>query len=85
MLNEDSTKLLEYVWDDVSKTHIPRELVVGINDVTFDLEFIKNNPPDKDKLLEFNLNVKTGGIVREIKSELEYKKCPPGHRPVLYE
>jgi prepilin-type N-terminal cleavage/methylation domain-containing protein len=75
MLNEDSTKLLEYVWDDVSKTHIPRELVVGINDVTFDLEFIKNNPPDKDKLLEFNLNVKTGGIVREIKSELESKNA----------
>jgi prepilin-type N-terminal cleavage/methylation domain-containing protein len=75
MLNEDSTKLLEYVWDDVSKTHIPRELVVGINDVTFDLEFKKNNPPDVDKLLEFYLNVKTGGKEREITSELESKNA----------
>jgi len=71
MLSEDHTKLLEYAWDGTSNTHVIRELVTGIDDVSFDLEFIKKNPSDVDKLLEFNLNVKTGGKERIINTELE--------------
>lgn len=71
MLSEDHTKLLEYAWDDSSNTHVTRDLVTGINDVSFDLEFIKRNPSDVDKLLEFNLIVKTGGKERIINTELE--------------
>ncbi|WP_312833130.1 vWA domain-containing protein [Sedimentibacter saalensis] len=71
MLSEDHTKLLEYAWDGTSSTHVVRELVTGINDVSFDLEFIKRNPSDVDKLLEFNLIVKTGGKERLINTELE--------------
>lgn len=75
MLNEDHTKLLEYRWDNASKTHEVVELVTGINDVDFDLEFTKNNPSDVDKLLEFYLKINNGGKEKIIATELESKNA----------
>ncbi|WP_312702229.1 vWA domain-containing protein [Sedimentibacter sp.] len=75
MLNEDHTKLLEYVWDSASKKHVAKELVKGINDISFDLKFTKNNPSDVDKLLQFDLNVMHGDKTKAITTELEAKNA----------
>lgn len=75
MLNEDKTKLLEYVWDDTSNSHTVNELVTGLNEVNFDLEFLKNNPSDVDKLLKFYLKVMYGGKERVINTEIEAKNA----------
>lgn len=75
MLNDDKTKLLEYVWDGESDSHTIKELVTGLNQVNFDLEFIKNNPSDEDKLLEFYLKVMHGGKERVVNTEIEAKNA----------
>ena len=75
MLNDDKTKLLEYVWDGTSKSHTVNELVTGLNEVNFDLEFIKNNPSDEDKLLEFYLKVMHGGKEKVVNTEIEAKNA----------
>lgn len=75
MLNDEKTKLLEYKWDDTSNSHKVNELVTGLNEVNFDLEFIKNNPSDEDKLLEFYLKVMHGGKERDVNTEIEAKNA----------
>lgn len=75
MLNDDKTKLLEYSWDSTSKSHTVKELATGLNEVNFDLEFIKNNPSDEDKLLEFYLKVTSKGKEKVINTELEAKNA----------
>lgn len=75
MLNEDKTKLVDYVWNDEIKDHIPKELAGSSDFSTLELVFKKNNPSNEDKLLEFELTLKKGNKERNIKTEIEAKNA----------
>lgn len=75
MVNEDKSKLVEYTWNSTTKTHDVKELISGITGTKIDLEFVKTNPSDVDKLLEFMLEVDLNGKKRSIETQLEAKNA----------
>lgn len=71
MLNADKTKMIEYPWDAAQNKHVQVELFSGLDGVTLDLVFNKNNAPDADRVLEFTLKANIKGQTREINTEVE--------------
>lgn len=71
MLSADKTKMIEYRWDEAQNKHLQFELFSGLEGVTLDLVFKKNNAPDADRILEFTLTADIDGQVREINTEVE--------------
>lgn len=71
MLNEDATKLIEYVWDESKSQHTTQEIFSGIDGVSLDLTFSKATSPDEDKLVSYAIAIKRKNDQREIATTLE--------------
>lgn len=71
MLSGDKSQLIEYKWNEATGAHVPTPIFSGIMGVTLDLEFIKNDVLNEDKLLEYILTVNENGKTRTIDTELE--------------
>jgi len=71
MLNDDQTKLVEYIWDEASGKHLVQDIFSGIEGVTLDLVFTKDADPDEDKLVTYELKLKKNGDERVIDSTVE--------------
>lgn len=69
MMNADQTALVEWYWDGTQ--HLERTIVDAIPGVTFNVEYTKHEAPDVNRLLEYTLNINTGGSTQQIKTELE--------------
>ncbi len=66
----DHTSIIEYLWDDVSETHLSRVMVGPIEDVTFDLVIMKLTPAYDDNLLQYAIEATVNGNEREVVSEV---------------
>lgn len=78
MLSPEKDRLINYVWNSVTKRHDIKELFPSIDGITLDLELIKGNEIEDDiidvgRLLEYNLVVEGAGESRIISTELESK------------
>lgn len=73
MLSPGKDKLISYVWNSTINDHVVKDLFPSMGGVTLDIEFIKNNVMDANRLLKFNLQVDGLGESRTIASEIESK------------
>lgn len=73
MINPEKDKLINYIWNPTTNSHDISELFPSAEGVTLDLEYIKENTMDVNRLLKFNLAVEGLGEARTIETEIESK------------
>ncbi len=71
MLNDTKTQIVEYYWDDATKSHKQRFLSSIIDGAVMEFSFAKKTPANADNLLEFVLDMKQNGVSRSITTQVE--------------
>lgn len=73
MLSPEKDRLISYEWNSTTNDHDVKEMFPTIGDVSLDLDFLKDDIMNVDKLLKFNLEVSGLGESRLISTKLESK------------
>ena len=63
-LSGDQTRVVNYVWDNSSKSHVETTLVGPYKNVEFDITFFKDDPMNRDNTVKMSFVAKIHGVIK---------------------